>query len=241
MARISSPRWMIAALLFAASPLAAGPDWVEPPGVDAGSVPGSAQSITGSGSLSSIGGELTAVSTASAGADDFEDMYCFQIVDPANFRAVTFPDSTFTGSANFDTQLWLFDRNGFGLLANDNAGPKEQGSGLPAPAGIAPGVYCLAISGFDNDPQSDGGPIFNAETREEVTGPDGEGGQDPIVAWGPPGEAGQYVIALTGAAFIEVDDSVPTLSEWGMVALAGFLLAAGATIMRRQRVQTPTQ
>lgn len=231
---------MIATLLCAASPLAAGPDWVEPPGADAGSFPGSAQSINGSGSLSSIGGELTATSTASAGTGDFEDMYCFQIVDPANFRAVTFPDSTLPGSANFDTQLWLFDRNGFGLLANDNASLKEQGSGLPAPVGIAPGVYCLAISGFDNDPQSDSGPIFNAETREEVTGPDGDGGQEPIVAWGPPGKTGRYVIALTGAAFIEVDDSVPTMSEWAMVALAGLLLAAGATIMHRRQVQGPT-
>lgn len=230
---------MTAALLCAASPLAAGPDWVEPPGNDAGSFPGSAQSITGSGSLSSIGGELAGASAASAGVDDFEDMYCFQIVDPANFRALTFQDPTFPGSADFDTQLWLFDPNGFGLLANDNVRTDEPGSGLPAPAGLAPGIYCLAISGFDDDPQSDGGPIFKQETREEVTGPDGAGGQEPIVAWGPPGETGRYVIALTGAAFIEVDDSIPTLSEWGMVALAGLLLATGATIMRR-RVQGPT-
>lgn len=231
---------MIAALLCTASPLAAGPDWVEPPGIDAGPFPGSAQSVNGSGSLSSIGGELTGASAASAVADDFEDMYCFQIVDPANFRALTSPDATFPGSADFDTQLWLFDPNGFGLLANDNARTNEPGSGLPAPAGLAPGVYCLAISGFDDDPQSNGGPIFDQETREEVTGPDGPGGQEPIVAWGPPGETGRYVIALSGAAFIEVADPIPTLSEWGMVAMTLLMLIAGTIVFARRRaVQGP--
>jgi hypothetical protein len=43
-------------------------------------------------------------------------MYAIYIEDPATFSATT------VGGATFDTQLWLFDANGKGVVANDDSG-----------------------------------------------------------------------------------------------------------------------
>jgi hypothetical protein len=72
---------------------------------DAGDLPETAQS-TGNGALAQIQGNLS--------ADDV-DMYAIYITDPANFSAST------VGGATFDTQLWLFDSDGKGVVFNDDA------------------------------------------------------------------------------------------------------------------------
>jgi hypothetical protein len=74
-------------------------------GGDAGDLPATAQVVSGSGSLTAITGNL--------GASDV-DMYQIIICDPLNFEATT------VGGATFDTQLWLFDLNGNGVLHNDD-------------------------------------------------------------------------------------------------------------------------
>jgi hypothetical protein len=74
-------------------------------GGDAGDLPATAQVVLGSGSLTAITGNL--------GASDV-DMYQIIICDPLNFEATT------VGGATFDTQLWLFDLNGNGVLHNDD-------------------------------------------------------------------------------------------------------------------------
>ncbi|MCZ6697685.1 MAG: hypothetical protein O7D94_01990, partial [Planctomycetota bacterium] len=121
-------------------------------GSDAGSLPSTAQPAFGVGSLGTIIGQtgLEGVIT------DFQDMYIIRIVDPMNFTATTVG----TGTDNaFNTQLWLFDINGRGLLANDDdasqTGMPEQGhSTIPFMANDgtgqtipAVGTYFLAISG----------------------------------------------------------------------------------------------
>jgi hypothetical protein len=74
-------------------------------GGDAGDLPATAQVVSGSGPLTAITGNL--------GASDV-DMYQIIICDPLIFEATT------VGGATFDTQLWLFDLNGNGVLHNDD-------------------------------------------------------------------------------------------------------------------------
>ena len=66
-------------------------------------------------------------------------------------------------ATTLDTQLFLFDANGLGVYSNDDAPCGVRSSRLPSnhrfsPTG--PGEYYLALSSFNNDPQSDAGEIF---------------------------------------------------------------------------------
>jgi RHS repeat-associated protein len=181
-----------------------GSDWHESAGGgDAGAVPSTAQIPLGTGPLTSITGDLF--------PGDFEDMYRILITDPSSFSATTdivvFP----TGWASFDTQLWLFDEGGHGQLANDDCTLCVDFHSLLTPASTdgsgfsitEPGVYYLAISGFNHDPQSAFGPIFDQLEFTEVSGPDGPGGSLPVDSWFGFGEMGSYTIGLSGAAFAQ--------------------------------------
>lgn len=191
-------------LLAAMRPPAAtaGPDWVED--TDAGSFPGTAQAPKGVGQLTSLYGTLGALNVAGRLGADMEDMYIIAITDPVAFSA----DTIVNGMADFDTQLWLFHQDGRALLANDNTSglpgsfllsQANDGTGQTIPGR---GVYYLAITGFDNDPQSSGGlALFDQASRDEVSGPDGFGGSQILGKWGESEESGTYVIALNGAAF----------------------------------------
>ncbi|MBL9119265.1 MAG: hypothetical protein JNL80_05040 [Phycisphaerae bacterium] len=193
-------------VLVAGSAALAGPTFEEVP--DAGSSPSTAQPVTGSGSTARIKGELT----ATADANDFEDMFLICISDPSAFSATIDPVAT-----NFNTQLWLFKLDGYGLLGNDNdAGSfptiyskllpnATDGSGSTIPG---PGLYLLAISSKTNVPVSQAGAIFHDPTVAgiEITGPDGPGGNFPVQQWshseGTVG--GKYAIDLTGVKPFEV-------------------------------------
>ena len=209
--------------LSAAGAASAGPEWVEQG--DAGSLPASAQTIsnTSSGTLTKISGQLQG--NGQLGPGDLEDMYVIQITDPQNFSATT----TFEGggSAEFDSQLWLFRLDGTGLLGNDDTfiGPPPPGFGKGGVVSGStlgpmatdntgqtipgPGTYLLAISGPFDVPFSDGGPIFSFGSSTEISGPDGAGGGLPITEWQNIGLSGRgsfvgnlgaYTISVTGAA-----------------------------------------
>jgi MYXO-CTERM domain-containing protein len=132
----------------------------------------------------------------------------------------------------FDTQLFLFDASGFGLLANDNiapGGPPLSGFGNMSTDGtdieiLEPGTYLLAISGSDSDPlginPTTGGleAIFDMPFGSfEVSGPDGTGGMSPISGWSGPGATGDYLIELVGTDFA----TSPSPGALAMVLLAG--------------------
>jgi hypothetical protein len=192
---------------------------------DAGNLPATAQTATGSGTLTGIAG--------STGGGDTEDMYLINIRDFSAFQAGTDPAAgSAGGSASFDTQLWLFDTSGNGILGNDDCpggcpGFHSHLSG-PTPTDGQPGLtangnYYLAISGFGNDPNSAGGAIFNQATFAELSGPDGPGGGSPISGWMGGGATGSYTIGLSGANF------VPEPATLGLVALGGL------AVLRRRR------
>ena len=160
---------------------------------DAGELPSTAQDL-GSGAVSAIFG------TFSGGGD--VDMYRVCLSDGPSFFAST------VGATTLDTQIFLFDANGRGVYSNDDASVGVRGSRLPSghrfsPSG--PGEYYLALSSFNNDPQSDAGEIFpdlfsSSLYPDGVVDAAGVGGAEPIVSWMGPtrGPPGLYRINVTG-------------------------------------------
>lgn len=201
-------------VLALAGPSWAGPDIIE--GSDAGSTASDATPAIGEGLLTGIRGSL--VGQLLAG--DFEDMYLIRIADPESFSAST--ALSMDGFADFDTQLWLFtfvsgtEPLALGLLANDEAPGEPPGPSTIRPSATdgsgaeikVPGLYYIAITGFNDDPVSIPGPIFNQVERTEISGPDGVGGSSPHVEWTAEGHVGEYRIDLAGAEYIECEGDV---------------------------------
>ena len=202
------------AAVLACNGLALGQSWNEMG--DAGDLPGSAQVVVGSGPLTDIFG--------STAPGDLVDMYFIRIIDPLGFMASV--DPTGGGDASFDTELWLFDAAGFGMIANDDdPGGSAFRSLLKLPADdgfmpVLPGVgnYYIAISGFTNDAKSASGEIFFQASFTEVSGPDGVGAGNPISFWDNTGGSGTYQIHLTGAEFIPAPGAMALLGLGGLVA-----------------------
>lgn len=190
-----------------ASVAIAGPDWIEEG--DAGSTLDNAQDITPIGVINTIAGTL--------GGQDTEDIYKLIILDGDDIAgAVQFGLNL--GQGGFNPSLWLFDAYGFGVLGNDDdpilGGPDSR---LIAPSTdgvtllLPPGTYFLAITESGNVPLSfrpDGDlngqgtyeEIFSFDSITEVSGPDGEGADNPLASWtGGLGTSGGYGITITPA------------------------------------------
>jgi len=211
----------------------AGPDWEESLYGDAGPLLSTAQVVTGIGTLSTIRGTLEAF----ADSGDFQDMYRIEINCPAaiTFKAGT--DPSFGGSGDFNTQLWLFNANGLGLLGNNDVTPSLGLSGFGNMStdgtGIvisAPGTYYIAVSGLGSVPiNSAGQALFSFVSPMEVSGPDGPGGSTPIAGWSGPGASGEYIIGFsTCAKFVPPPTCPADLNGDGLVngADLGLLLNA---------------
>jgi len=152
---------------------------------------------------------------------------------------------------SLNTQLWLFKASlgdGFGVIANDDITPLNFASRIPAGsiAGQPPGCYFLAISVFNSDPVSVGGPIFNQATTTEVTGPDGAGTGFAHTGWTgtvskPTGDY-EYTIILQGAEGFEEEEpidcsmeSIPAVSSLGVAVLITGIVACGGFILLRRK------
>ncbi|MEJ5384716.1 MAG: DVUA0089 family protein [Fimbriimonadales bacterium] len=150
-------------------------------GGDAGDLPETAQS-TGSDAIPVIRGQLD--------TDDV-DMYAIYIEDPSAFVATTI------GGATWDTQLWLFDANGKGVVANDDSGGLQSRIDNTAGCITAPGVYYLAISRFArNAAGCEGGGIWSDRSNNC---PNGAEATSRVASWfNSTSAAGEYRIFLTG-------------------------------------------
>src|SRR4051812_44813370 len=182
----------------------AGPDWVER--ADAGSTLGTAQAIVGIGQPQRIEGTLS--TGLIAGNGDYEDMYLLRIEEPTSFRI----DLT---QSSFNSMLYLFNvtqaNEAFGLLANNDTA-NTLGSLLVGPGAtdntgalvLNPGEYALAVTGFNRHPVSRTGDIFFFADDTEISGPDGQGGINPLQGWSGVGETGSYAIDLEGIGYVDV-------------------------------------
>jgi hypothetical protein len=200
------------------SMVVAGPDWVETG--DAGEGFSTAQAPIGtSGNLNTISGSLAGGFVA-----DFEDCYLIRIVNPAAFSL------TIT-AANFNTQAFLFNitvpGGAYGLLANDDidspsitrsrfTNVSNDGTNVVV---TLPGDYMIAVTGFNRDPVSVTGAIFNQASLSEVSGPDGPGGFNAHTGWQGQGTAGDYVVTMTGAGF----PGLPSPSAGALLMMAGVI------------------
>jgi hypothetical protein len=153
----------------------------------AGSLPATAQDLSGDTSLNGIVGTLA--------FPDGVDMFKINILYPLEFAAYTIN----TGALGVpDPELFLFDANGLGVLANDDTTPANTQSCLPASSsqvnpcpssrgGLGPltsGIYYLAITRAENSPLSNSGYIFSPVLSTDVVGPDlTMGGAAPITGW----------------------------------------------------------
>ena len=192
---------------------------------DAGQLPGAAQDITGV-AATSISGALVVTGDAKSGFTGDVDMYAIHIGDTGAFSATVtlLPDAGF-----YDSQIFLFDSAGIGVLTNDDGVGIGLRSSIPIGSLAGPaGLYFLAISDWNNDPVSADGRIF-PDTFSGVWGPTGSGGALPISGWNNDiwdPETGRYTIALTG-----VTAAVP---EPATLAIFGIGLV-GLGFMRRRR------
>ena len=227
----------LAALFLSPDASAFGPDWDEIG--DAGQTPATAQRLWGAGSLASISGRLGLVAARGDDDDDLQDMYLLRLEQPTLITFSASTDGDLGGSADFDTRLWLFDADGFGLLANDDADlstaqstlfdASTDGTGVIV---TKPGLYFLAVTGAATEPLSDDDdeePIFTFASATEISGPDGAGGDDSIEDWSIGGEQGTYDIALTGVTLfapgdlngdgaVDVMDLFELIGAWGSCA-----------------------
>lgn len=180
---------------------------------DAGQLLGDAQITVGTGSLDEIQGHHT--------ANDI-DLYCIRITDVGAFSATT------TGGTSLDTQLFLFDANGYGVTHDDDDPNGGLQSRITGQFVQAPGLYYLAISAYNADPQSISGAIWANSPFNVERAPDGPGAGDPLSSWSTGGASdGGYSIFLTGAGFCEV----PAPGALALLGLGGF---AAAGRRRRQ-------
>ena len=217
---------------------------------DAGDLPATAQIVSGTAgtALTSLSGALTLTNAISD-----SDMFEINISNPGAFSAAT--TAFVAGANNFDTQLAVFTLTGAGVVTNDDAANGGSQSSIAAGspvASFAAGNYYLLISGSGRYAVSSGGLIFPNYT-DGTTDPTGTPGAvgvhlwatDPTGTYGPTGpggtgvisgysgnsnEAGNYVIALTGAQFVPAV-VVPEPGAYACVLVG----AAGLVLITRIR------
>jgi hypothetical protein len=170
---------------------------------DAGDLRATANDM-GAAPVTTIMGSFTDASDA--------DVYRICLTNGTSFSATT------VGATTLDTQMFLFDSQGYGIYANDDSGG-TRGSLLPAQHRFSPragGEYFLGISSFNRDPQSSQGEIFQDNFSrmlypDAIVDAQGFGAAEPLSGWagrasGPPGT---YRITLTGTK--ACDSTPPTV------------------------------
>jgi len=176
---------------------------------DAGELIPTAQVPTGTNPLTLISGSLLPQNDV--------DLYLIRINDPRQFAADT------GGSDVTDTQLFLFSGNGNGVTFNDDdplflIGLHSRISGTFIPG---PGDYYLGISAYDRDAVN--GPGLEIWLDEPFTverPPDGPGAPGPLAGWdGFGGDAGNYVINISGGKFVPEPAAMAVLALGGLAVL----------------------
>lgn len=203
----------------------AGPTWDVDLTTDAKQSAQDAQTVSTGGVVQNITGTLGG--SPLVGEADLVDMYLVHIDMPMSFSMSTMGGIA-GGSANFDSQLFLFradgipsDRRAHALLANHLAMAGSTGSfvGNHASDGSftldTPGLYYLAICAFGTNPYDSGNePLWGPLNVPGVVA-FGNGGV--LGAWQTPGavQGGAYTIHLSGVS------GVPAPGALALLALVG--------------------
>lgn len=184
---------------------------------DAGETLETAQASQGSGPLDSIFGALSTVTPDA-------DLFRIFLTGGQAFSAST------VGGAEFDTQLFLFNKKGMGIYGNDNASHVLGENQSTLSSDFSPtksGFYYLAVSGFDYDPvDSEGEEIFPdpAFPFNQVFGPTGPGGESHLSGFnGTRLNGGSYAIALTGAKAVPEPSSTLGILAFGALSTVFWL------------------
>jgi hypothetical protein len=157
-------------------------------------------------------GPLTNIVGAISASTD-RDLYCIYIYDYLQFRATTVGQP---GTLS-DTQLFLFDANAMGVSHNDDdIGVRSTLTSRFVPGN---GFYMIGITGYNGDPVSAGGLIWNNSPFGTERAPDGPGAGGPLVGWQGSSGTGTYDILLNGATFCAVPEP-GTMAALGLGALA---------------------
>lgn len=137
-----------------------------------------------------------------------------------------------TVGSTFDSQLFLFDSTGAGVWGNDD-GIAFAGPAYISDANLAAGQYYLGVSGYNYDPYSASGLIFDSYPYDPVYGPNNTA---PLSYWSGGSGSGSYSInfqQITSSGD-PVGDPTPT----GVPApLGGGLLALGLMAMGTLRAR----
>ncbi|GBC93647.1 hypothetical protein HRbin15_02148 [bacterium HR15] len=167
---------------------------------DAGDMPETAQSTGSFDPLDQIQGTLD--------VDDV-DMYAIYITDPASFSAST------VNGATWDTQLFLFDADGKGVVAEDDTGGLQSTINNANGCIPSPGLYYLAITRYNKDPLgcNDSG-LWSTNDNNCPNGPEST---SRVNSWTTStSAAGSYTIFLTGAQSATAGDPAdcPPFEGW---------------------------
>ncbi len=168
------------------------------------------QLTIGTGNLAAISGNL-------AGNNGMDvDAFCINVVDFQHFSASTI------GSGISDTQLFLFEASGIGVTSDDDdPGGSGFQSVLTSRFLTHNGLYVIAVSGYNTDPSSAGGLIWQNSPFNVERAPDGPGAALPVISWAgdATGNQGSYRIALTGSQYCAVPEPASMLALGAGVAI----------------------
>ena len=129
------------------------------------------------------------------------------------------------GLSSADTQLYLFDSAGLGIVGNDDASGGLQSTISTALASA--GTYFLGVTAFNYDPQSALGWIFpdsGTFGSDPIWGPTGPGGTSPLTGWAAHSGSittgtGGYTVSLSPATTPIPEPATLTLLGFGLVGL----------------------
>ena len=190
-------------------------------GSTAGNLPATAEVVPGVAGIT-----YTKISGTTTATNEIynAEMYQITIATPETFTAST--TGFVAGANNFDTQLFLFNSSGVGIVANDDAASGgEQSSLSTGTTLLAPGNYYLLLAGSGNYPVDSTGKLIFPNYTDGTTDPSSTvaaQSTSPITGYtGNSNEGGNYVITLT-----VVPSAVPEPSSLAAIAagLGGLVL-----------------